>query len=117
MAFGKNNCANPAGRPKSKYCISDIVKNVIRPDDWIELTGRLQRIILNSPDEKASIAAYNTLADRAFGKPAQVQIVRQEVEPPIEYSKMNELRRQMFGDAAPIDEPTTTQDDGGSDGN
>ena len=65
-SWKKGQSGNPGGKRKIDYAVRDMAK-VYTP----EALAVLRRIMKQSPDDRARVAAANSLLDRGWGKPAQ----------------------------------------------
>jgi hypothetical protein len=109
---GKTN--NPNGRPRTDDCAAEAIRKALKDRDWRAMAQSLYSVLVvekdgdlvSNPatDGKQKAAAYNALADRAFGKPVQRQIVQTEIAPPIDKEALDAVRRAMVGEL-PHDEP------------
>lgn len=77
MKFEKGKSGNPGGRPKAERDVIELAR-----EHSVRAMGRLAEI-MESKDERASLAAANSVLDRAFGKPTQ-PIAGDDTKPPIQ---------------------------------
>ena len=111
--FQKGQSGNPKGRPKEEDSAAAMIRSVVTKQDWKkaarsllqvlyiehedDLTG--EKVWMPNPDtngrEKA--AAYNALADRAFGKALQKQVVKNISAPPVDDEAVKSLREAILG--------------------
>ena len=119
MALPKGVSGNPNGRPKSEDTAAAAIRMVMKKSDWKEAAKALLSVLCvldekgrptGQPnlltDGKEKAAAYSALADRAYGKPVQKQIIQAEISPPIDNAQLETLRKQI------IDAETNTDTQG-----
>lgn len=67
MAFVKGQSGNPGGRPKAEKEVLEVARQ-----HGPRAIAKLVMLSM-SADERTALAACNSLLDRAYGKPKQVQ--------------------------------------------
>lgn len=75
MAWEKGQSGNPGGRPKENAEVKRLAR-----EQGVAAISRLVAL-MQSQDERISLAASQALLDRAFGKPAQVVIGDDDEDP------------------------------------
>lgn len=96
MGFVKGASGNAAGRPKKEDCAAEAIRRAIKDKDWETMAKSLYDVVTD-PDAKGKdkAACYNAIADRAFGKAIQKQIVQELPAPPIDSDQIKEMQRAM----------------------
>ncbi len=77
MPFAPGQSGNPGGRPKENSEVKELARSHGRRA--IEKLASL----IDSKDERTSVAACQALLDRGYGKPAQAIVGGSDGEPPI----------------------------------
>jgi hypothetical protein len=75
VAWEKGQSGNPGGRPKENAEVKRLAR-----EQGVAAISRLVAL-MQSQDERISLAASQALLDRAFGKPAQVVIGDDDEDP------------------------------------
>lgn len=96
MPFKKGNNANPKGRPKNEDSAANAIRTALKDKDWGAMTVALYDTVMNPETKgKDKAACYNALADRAFGKPVQKQIIQELPTPPIDNEQVRAMQEAM----------------------
>ena len=109
----KGHTNNPNGRPRRGDSAAEAIRSALSTRDWKnaakslldilcvevedELTGEKKIIPNPTTNGRDRAAAYNALADRAFGKPIQKQVIQEETTPPIDEQQLQDLRDEIIG--------------------
>lgn len=81
MAFEAGKSGNPGGRPKENAEVKALARS------HCKVAVQKLAALMDSPDDKTSLAACNSILDRGLGKPATV-IVGDDDEPPVRVQKI-----------------------------
>lgn len=113
MAWVKGQSGNPNGRPPGETVPALLDRLLKRKSTDPELTKK-EALYSALIDEgiAGNVAAIKEIGDRLEGKAEQRQIIKQDIDPPIDYESLNKLRCQMFGPDAPQDAPPHSGDGG-----
>lgn len=96
MPFKPGNNANPKGRPRTEDSAAFAIRKAITDKDWRAMAVSLYGVVMDSEQKgKDRAAAYNALADRAFGKPVQKQVVQQLPTPPVDDAAIKEMQAAL----------------------
>lgn len=88
----KGHTNNPNGRPKNEDCAAYAIRQCVTREDWERAARNLITIAQTSPDGKMAAAAYNAIADRAYGRAVQKQIVQEEMAPPVDQETLDKIQ-------------------------
>jgi hypothetical protein len=77
MAFVPGKSGNPGGRPKENAEVKALARS------HCKVAVEKLAALMDSADEKTSLAACNSILDRGLGKPAQALIGGDEEDPSI----------------------------------
>lgn len=94
--FVKGRSGNPGGRKKIGDTAAEMIRKALTDKDWSLMARQLMAVVID-PDKSGrdKAACYNALADRAFGKAAQKQIVQMHQAPPIDEEALKEMQSMI----------------------
>lgn len=94
--FKKGQSGNSKGRPRTEDSAAFAIRKAITDGDWRAMAVSLRDVVMDSEQKgKDRAAAYNALADRAFGKPVQKQVVQQLPTPPVDDATIKEMQAAL----------------------
>jgi hypothetical protein len=115
MPWVKGQSGNPKGSKKNEDSAANAIRLFMTKSRWKDAAHSLFSVLMCEftdkdtgeikyapnlmTDGREKAAAYNALADRAFGKPIQKQIIAEEKEPPIDSEALEKLRMQIVDGA------------------
>ena len=114
MAMPKGRTGNPNGRPRIGDTAAEAIRKAVKTKDWEHAARSLLEILFIEVEDDHGVkqivpnpttngrdraAAFNALADRAYGKAIQKQIIQEDKEPPINDDELENLRDEiLYGD-------------------
>lgn len=94
--FKKGQSGNAKGRPKIEDSAAAAIRKAISSKDWEAMAKSLYMVVLDQEQKgKDRAAAYNSLADRAFGKAVQKQVITQLPTPPIDGDMIKNMQESL----------------------
>jgi hypothetical protein len=94
--FVKGKSGNPGGRKKNGDTAADMIRKAITDGDWRAMAVSLMDVVIDpEKNGRDKAACYNALADRAFGKPQQKQVIQMHQAPPIDEQALKEMQSMI----------------------